>query len=180
MLQDWQLCKENLVPSQDLFDKELYNVSIHFNPAEEICANWLLLPTSSPTITTINTTTPIPTTTFTSIKTTSVYILFMFTPTPISCTSALTITTPTSTMSVLLITTSSLTSTTSASTFQRPKVAFVEDDKESDSELSSYGRFVGISEVPALPVSEISVMLVSEVPLLPDMERLSRAELKKQ
>lgn len=55
----------------------------------------------------------------------------------------------------------------------------VEDDKESDSELSSYDRFVGISEVPALSVSEVSVMPVSGVPFLPDIERFLGAELKK-
>ncbi len=96
------------------------------------------------------------------------------------------------------------TPTTSASISQRSKVASVEDDEESDSELLSRGRFVGISGVSALPVSGVSACSISEVPVsgvsalpvsgvlacpvsevpallaLPDAEGLSASELKKQ
>ncbi len=93
------------------------------------------------------------------------------------------------------------TSTTSTSTSQRPKVASIEDDEESDSELLSHGRFVGVSGVSALlvsgvpacsvsefpvsgvsalPVSGVSACPVSEVPALPDVEGFSASELKKQ
>ncbi len=91
--------------------------------------------------------------------------------------------------------------TTSAFTSQRPKVASVENDEESDSELLSCGRFVGVSgvsalpvsgvpacsvsevpvsEVSALPVSGVLACPVSEVPALPDAKGLSASELKKQ
>ncbi len=180
MLQDWQLYKENPVPNQDLFDKKLHNIGIHFNLAREICTSRLFFPAPSPTITMTNTTMPTSTTIFTSIKTTPALILFTSTSTLTLCMSTSTITTPISTISVLPITTSSLTPTTSTSISQRPKVAFVEDDEESDSELSFYDRFLGVSEVPALPVSGVFILSDSGVLFLPDMEKLSKAKLKKQ
>ncbi len=73
--------------------------------------------------------------------------------------------------------------TNSAFTSQRPKVASIEDDEESDSELLSRSRFVGVSGVSALPVSGVPTYPVSEVPALPALphaERISVAELKKQ
>lgn len=65
------------------------------------------------------------------------------------------------------MTTSPSTPTTSAPTFQRPKVISVEDNKKSDSEPSSYGRFVGVSGVAALLVSGISACPIFEVLTLP-------------
>ncbi len=48
MPQDWQMCKENSVPSRDLLDKELYNAGVHLNLVGEICVGRLLLPVSEP------------------------------------------------------------------------------------------------------------------------------------
>lgn len=111
-------------------------------------------------------------------------------------------------MSVPPLTTFSSTSTTSTLTYQRLKVASVEDNKESDSEVLtcpiSEVSTLPVSGVPALPVSGIlalpvfgisalSVFGISALPVsgvsglpafkvsgLPDAEGLSIAELKKQ
>lgn len=37
-LQDWQHCKEDPIPSRELFFDELYNAGIHLNLDGEICA----------------------------------------------------------------------------------------------------------------------------------------------
>lgn len=126
-LQDWQLCKENPIPSKDLFNKKLYNASVYLNLVGEICANQLLSPIFGLIMTTINTTMPafnIHTPnftiflstltmftldsiilTFTPIKTTPTPTLFTSIPAPILYTSTLTITTLAFTMSVSFLTT---------------------------------------------------------------------------
>lgn len=42
--QDWQNCKEDPVPSRELFVEELYNAGVHLNLSGEICAGRPLLP----------------------------------------------------------------------------------------------------------------------------------------
>lgn len=161
--QDWQLYKKNLIPTRDIFDEELHNAGVYLNLTGEICTCRLLLLVFSYTITNTSvftTSTPafilstllalapisFPLSTpfailsplSTPAPTTSTLLAspMLSTPTPTLSTSAQTIAILASTMSVIPLTTSSSTLTTSAPTYQRLKVAFVEDDKESDSELS--------------------------------------------
>ena len=42
--QDWQLCKDNPVPSWDLFNKKLHNTGVQLNLAREIYGGRLLFP----------------------------------------------------------------------------------------------------------------------------------------
>lgn len=48
--QDWQMCKENPVLSQDLLDKEFHDSGVHLNLFGEICTGRLLLLISEPTM----------------------------------------------------------------------------------------------------------------------------------
>ncbi len=167
--QDWQLCKENPIPSRDLFDKELHNVGIHLNLAGEICFGRLFLsvPGRNTTNTASTTSTPAP---ISSIPSTPAPTS---SPLPTSFATLFPLPAPTPTTStplappMLSTPTPTSTPTTSASTSQRPKVASVEDDEESDSELLSRGRFVGVSGVSALLISGVPACLISEVLALP-------------
>ncbi|MCJ1349570.1 hypothetical protein MMC31_007811 [Peltigera leucophlebia] len=42
--QDWQQCKEDPIPSRELYVEELYNAGVHLNLGGEICAGRLLFP----------------------------------------------------------------------------------------------------------------------------------------
>ncbi|MCJ1342679.1 hypothetical protein MMC31_000866, partial [Peltigera leucophlebia] len=42
--QDWQQCKEDPVPSRELYVEELYNAGVHLNLGREICAGRPFLP----------------------------------------------------------------------------------------------------------------------------------------
>ncbi len=204
--QDWQLCKENPIPSRDLFDEELHNAGVHLNLIGEICPNRLLLPVPGRTTTNTASTTSKPTSTSSTCPAPASTSFPL--PTPSATLSPLPTPIPTTSTPLAppMLSTPALTSTptTSTSTSQRPKVTSIEDNKESNFELLSRGRFVSISGISALPVSGVSTCSVSEVPIsgvsalpvsgvpacfifevpvlpaLLDAERLSVAELKKQ
>ncbi len=167
--QDWQLCKQNPVPSRDLFDEKLYNAGIHLNLAREICADRLFLSMPGRTITNMPaSTTSMPAATLSTLPapafTTSPHPAppTLSTLPPISRTSAPTIATTAPTMSILLLTTSSSTPTPSALTYPRPKVVSVEEEEKSDFEDPA----CLVSEVPALPVSGVLALPVFGVPTL--------------
>ncbi len=166
--QDSQLCKENPIPSRDLFDEKLHNAGVHLNLAGEICPDRLLLPVSGRTTTNTasTTSTPAPTSFTRPVLAPNLSPL----PTPSPTSSPLPAPAPTRSTPLappmLSTPASTSTPTNSASTSQRPKVASVEDDEESDSELLSRGRFVGVSGVSALPISGVPACPVSEVPAI--------------
>lgn len=178
--QDWQICKDNPVPSRDIFDEELHDAGVHLNLAGEICPGRLLLPLPAPTTTTPTTTTapitstPAPSSSTPAPTTTTAASI---PPAPIPTTSAPTPTSPAPSSKEGQPDNSATSSTKADESALRAKVASVaeEDDEESDFELPSRGQLAGV-----LGASAVESVVGPNVVASLGVEGLSGAELKKK
>lgn len=105
--QDWQICKENLIPYRDLLYEKLFYAGVHLNLPIEICAGRLFLRISDLIITTTNLTIPMPIIIADPTMNTHITIANLMTPTSTPITSILT--NSITSISMLILTSSLLT-----------------------------------------------------------------------